>query len=54
VAGRERRLAGAGHAHQHDQADLGDGEGAHRRNTAIWVGAPCSPSSGPIPWCSTV
>jgi hypothetical protein len=52
VAGRERRLARPGHADQHDEADLGDREG-HRRNTAIWVGAPWLASSGPMPACST-
>jgi hypothetical protein len=53
VAGGEARLSRAGQADERDQAQLGEAHGrvgaAHRRNTAICVGEPRVPSSGPMP-----
>ena len=46
MAGRERALAGAGGADQHDEAGIAQLD-LHRSNTAICVGGPASGSSGP-------
>ena len=46
---RERRLAGAGGADQHDQAEVGDGDphGPPRSKIAICDGAPSASSASP-------
>jgi hypothetical protein len=53
MLGGEGRLARAGRADQHDQAEvrdrqLGGVSRPHRVNTAIWVGAPCSSLAAPM------
>jgi hypothetical protein len=48
VLAGEVRLAGPGHADQHDQAHLREFQYlGHRVKTPIWVGAPTSGSSSP-------
>ena len=47
VSCRERRLARAAHADQHDEREFGDRDLGHRSNTAICVGGPTSGSRVP-------
>ena len=45
----EGGFARTGGADQHDEAEIGDIEHAHLRNTASWVRAPCSAWGSPTP-----